>query len=143
LAFYDNIPIVLFILLLYNTVSLSSNGLSSRLNWSVFQAGNRPCGREFKGRKSQKQEVCDEKQTCFRNDSNGTPQLSANPFIGGIWLDWDTNVNYKFTETGGAKVYSTAGTTTFNVAGTYEFVQTTTYGCVFCTRTGQAKAWPH
>jgi hypothetical protein len=24
-----------------------------------------------------------------------------------------------------------------------EFVQTTTYGCVFCTRTGQAKAWPH
>jgi hypothetical protein len=50
-----------------------------------------------------------------------TPQTPANPFIGGIWLDWDGNVNYKFTESGGAKVYSTATTTTFNVAGTYEF----------------------
>jgi uncharacterized repeat protein (TIGR02543 family) len=46
---------------------------------------------------------------------------AANPFIGGIWLDWAGNVNYKFTETGGAKVYSTANTTTFNVAGTYDF----------------------
>jgi uncharacterized repeat protein (TIGR02543 family) len=49
---------------------------------------------------------------------------AANPFIGGIWLDWDTVLNYKFTEVNGEKIYYTAATTTFNVAGTYEFTGT-------------------
>ncbi|MDR1248411.1 MAG: hypothetical protein LBK63_03815 [Treponema sp.] len=38
----------------------------------------------------------------------------ANPFLGGIWLDWDGNLNYKFTEADGANIYSTTAATTFN-----------------------------
>jgi uncharacterized repeat protein (TIGR02543 family) len=45
----------------------------------------------------------------------------ANPFLGGIWLDWDSVLNYKFTEVSGTNIYSTAVITTFNVAGTYTY----------------------
>jgi hypothetical protein len=50
---------------------------------------------------------------------NTPGQNAINPFIGGIWLDWDGIVNYKFTEANGEKIYSTARTTVFNIAGTY------------------------
>jgi uncharacterized repeat protein (TIGR02543 family) len=59
---------------------------------------------------------------------------AANPFIGGVWMDWDTVLNYKFIEDNGAKVYYTAtatnedgdlvATNTFNVTGTYEYSTT-------------------
>jgi uncharacterized repeat protein (TIGR02543 family) len=46
---------------------------------------------------------------------------AEDPFIGGIWLGWGSNLNYKFAEVDGGKVYYTATDTTFSVGGTYEF----------------------
>jgi uncharacterized repeat protein (TIGR02543 family) len=45
----------------------------------------------------------------------------VNPFVGGIWLDSDAKLNYKFTDD---NVYSTANHANFVGQGTYEFTST-------------------
>jgi uncharacterized repeat protein (TIGR02543 family) len=46
---------------------------------------------------------------------------AANPFVGGIWLDWDLNLHYKFAEIDGKLIYYEATGTTFSAKGSYDF----------------------